>query len=169
MALQEKHRDGTLERRAAILRDARQAILREHGPGVDLDHVAHRVGTSRRQLQRVFADMSDWSFRETLSAVRMHRARRLLATTDRPIAEIGRIVGYAEAAQFTKAFRHRHGMAPRQYRRQAREAGGDGTAGVRAAPNGTAPEGANGASAASNGASAASNGASADSDGAQAA
>jgi transcriptional regulator GlxA family with amidase domain len=119
MALMEvNHRDGTLERREAILRDALSEIVRNHGPGVDLESVARSIGTSRRQLQRVFAELSDHSFRDAIAAVRMRHARRLLADTDTPIAEIGRIVGYHQPAQFSKAFRHRHGMSPRGYRRQ---------------------------------------------------
>jgi two-component system response regulator YesN len=118
-------RQSTLERRRALLRDALEAIVADHGPGVDLDVVARRIGTSRRQLQRVFAELSERSFRETLAAVRMGRARTLLATTDERIADIGRTVGYSEPAQFTKAFRHHHGMTPRDYRRAARD--GDGT------------------------------------------
>jgi AraC family transcriptional regulator of adaptative response / methylphosphotriester-DNA alkyltransferase methyltransferase len=114
-------RDGTLERRQAILRDALGAILREHGPGVGIDTVAQNIGTSRRQLQRVFAEMGDGSFRSTLSAVRMARARQLLARTDQPIGEIGATVGYPMPAQFSKTFRHRHGVSPREYRRAARE------------------------------------------------
>jgi two-component system response regulator YesN len=112
-------RDGTLERRRELLHDAVSTILADHGPGVDLDAVARRIGTSRRQLQRVFAELSDRSFRDTLAAVRMGRARTLLGSTNRPIADIARTVGYAEPAQFTKAFRHHHGMAPRDYRRSA--------------------------------------------------
>src|SRR4051812_1217238 len=110
-------RAGTLERRRATFRDALGAILREHGPGADIDTVAHSIGTSRRQLQRVFAEMGGGSFRATLSAVRMGRARRLLADTDMPIGDIGRLVGYPMPAQFSKAFRHRHGMSPREYRK----------------------------------------------------
>jgi two-component system response regulator YesN len=118
-ALPARMREGTLERRQAILRDAVAAILADHGPGVDLDVVARRIGTSRRQLQRVFADLGDRSFRDTLAAVRMRRARALLASTNMPIAAIARTVGYGEPAQFTKAFRHHHSMAPRDYRRAA--------------------------------------------------
>jgi transcriptional regulator GlxA family with amidase domain len=110
-------RDGTLDRRRSILRDAQTVILADHGPGVDLDAVARRIGTSRRQLQRVFAELSQRSFRDTLAAVRMTHARSLLTATNRPIGEIARIVGYIEPAQFTKAFRHHHGMSPREYRR----------------------------------------------------
>ena len=115
-----RHRDGTLERREAILRDALESILRDHGPDSDLESVARRIGTSRRQLQRVFAELSDRSFRDTIAAVRMAHARKLLAQTDRPIAEIGRLAGYHQAAQFSKAFRHHHGTSPRVYRQRAR-------------------------------------------------
>jgi transcriptional regulator GlxA family with amidase domain len=114
-----KHRDGTLERREAILRDALESIVRDHGPDTDLEAVAHRIGTSRRQLQRVFAELSDRSFRDTIAAVRMAHARKLLADTDRPIAQIGRAAGYRQPAQFSKAFRHHHATSPRAYRQRA--------------------------------------------------
>ena len=120
MLAQPNHRDGTLERREAILRDALEAILRDHGPHTDLEAVARRIGTSRRQLQRVFAELSDRSFRDTLAAVRMAHARQLLAGTDRPIAEIGRAAGYHQPAQFSKAFRHHHGTSPRIYRQRVK-------------------------------------------------
>jgi transcriptional regulator GlxA family with amidase domain len=113
-------RDGTLERRRALLHDAIALIVTNHGPSIDLDSVARAIGTSRRQLQRVFNELSDRSFRDTLAAVRMGHARTLLATTNRPIGQIAREVGYADPAQFTKAFRHHHAMAPRQYRRDRR-------------------------------------------------
>jgi transcriptional regulator GlxA family with amidase domain len=120
-------RNSTLDRRRAILRDALAAIVADHGPDMDLDTVARRIGTSRRQLQRVFAELSERSFRDTLAAVRMGRARTLLATTDRRIADIGREVGYSEPAQFTKAFRHHHGITPRDYRRTASARDGHGS------------------------------------------
>jgi transcriptional regulator GlxA family with amidase domain len=113
MIVETKQRDGTYERRRAILRDA-------HGPDVDLDSVARSVGTSRRQLQRVFAEQSAMSFRETIATVRMRHARRLLARTTLPIAEIGQTVGYHQPAQFSKAFRHHNGTSPRAYRKAAR-------------------------------------------------
>jgi transcriptional regulator GlxA family with amidase domain len=116
MQLAAKHRDGTIERREAILRDAVGAIVREHGPGVDLDSVARSVGTSSRQLQRVFAEHSEHSFRDVLAAVRMTHARKLLVETQLPIAAVGRAAGYQQPAQFSKAFRHRHGTSPRNYR-----------------------------------------------------
>src|SRR3712207_4967581 len=112
-------RDGTLERRRAILSDAVATILSDYGAGVDLDSVAHEIGTSRRQLQRVFPELSDRGFRDPLATVGMSRARALLAATEMPMGRIARAVGYGEPAQFTKAFRHPHHMPPRDYGRAA--------------------------------------------------
>jgi transcriptional regulator GlxA family with amidase domain len=120
MLAQLNHREGTIQRREAILRDALDSILRDHGPDTDLEAVARRIGTSRRQLQRVFAELSDRNFRDTIAAVRMAHARKLLAGSDRPIAEIGRAAGYQQPAQFSKAFRHHHGTSPRGYRQRAK-------------------------------------------------
>lgn len=101
-----------------MLRDARIAILRDHGPHVSLDTVARQIGTSRRHLQRVFGELSDHSFQDTLTYVRMAHARRLLREADRSIAEISQAAGYRAPAQFSKAFRRVHGATPRDYRRK---------------------------------------------------
>ena len=130
MIVSPRHRDGTVERRRELLRDAVDAIVRDHGPDADLESIARRIGTSRRQLQRVFAELSDNSFRETIASVRMAHARKLLAESDLPIAQIGQTVGYLQAAQFSKAFRNRHGMSPRTYRRKARAAAAVGSGGA---------------------------------------
>ena len=113
-------REGTAERREAILRDAIDAMIRDHGPSVGLHEVARRVGTSPRHLQRVFAEHGSLSFRDTLAAVRMAHARRLLAGTETPIREIAQAVGYLHPAQLSKAFRQRHGLSPREFRRSRR-------------------------------------------------
>jgi transcriptional regulator GlxA family with amidase domain len=123
-------RDETRARREAILRDALETMLRDHGTDIDLGVVAHRIGTSTRQLQRIFAELGDGGFRETLAAIRMAHARRLLTETERPIGAIARFVGYCEAAQFTKAFRHHHGMTPREFRRASAESAPNGPQGA---------------------------------------
>jgi AraC family transcriptional regulator of adaptative response / methylphosphotriester-DNA alkyltransferase methyltransferase len=114
------HRDGTHARRQELLRDARIALLRDHGAHVRLDTVARRVATSRRQLQRVFNELSDRSFRDTLADIRMRHARQLLRETDMPIRHVASAAGCATPAQFSKAFRNYHGTTPGAYRRACR-------------------------------------------------
>jgi transcriptional regulator GlxA family with amidase domain len=47
----------------------------------------------------------------------------MLQTTDLPVAEIARRVGYRQAAQFAKAFRRHHGESPSGFRRAASASG----------------------------------------------
>ncbi len=78
---------------------------------LSLAGVAHSIATSRRQLQRVFAEQGT-SFRRELQRVRMARAADLLRQETLPVAAVARAVGYRQAAQFSKAFRRHHGHPP---------------------------------------------------------
>ncbi len=83
---------------------------------LDLDEVALRVATSRRQLQRAFAESGTTSFRTYLGEVRMRRAKELLADGSLPVRDVARRVGYRQPAQFAKAFRRRFGAPPSRFR-----------------------------------------------------
>jgi len=116
-------RASTAAHRAALLADATLAIEQRHAePDLTLHDVAYGVATSDRQLQRVFAELAGTAFRDELAAVRMQHGAALLQTTDLPVSDIARRVGYRQSAQFAKAFRRSHGMAPTVLRRAARRA-----------------------------------------------
>jgi AraC-like DNA-binding protein len=81
-----------------------------------LDDIARRVASSRRQLQRAFAEIGRTTFREHLAKVRMARAAELLAVGTLTVREVARRVGYRQPAQFAKAFRRHVGVAPSDFR-----------------------------------------------------
>ena len=112
-------RPSTLASRAELLRDAREIMNEEYAEDLSLDDVAARIATSRRQLQRVVAEIGGTGFREELAAIRMERAAQLLAGP-LPVGEIARRVGYRQSAQFAKAFRAHHGVVPSEYRARVR-------------------------------------------------
>ncbi len=112
-------RPATLNLRAELLRDARAIMREEYADDLSLDEVATRIATSRRQLQRVFAELAARGFREELAAIRMERAAELLHGP-LPVGDIARRVGYRQSAQFAKAFRAHHGMVPSEYRARVR-------------------------------------------------
>jgi transcriptional regulator GlxA family with amidase domain len=111
-------RDATIERRRQLFDEAVEIIEREYAGELPLDQVARRVASSRRQLQRAFAEAGETSFRSYLARVRMAHARELLRTGDLPVAAVAVAVGYREPAQFAKAFRRHHGAPPSAYRAQ---------------------------------------------------
>ncbi len=120
--LQEAKRPATALRRRALFDDAVRIIDEEYAGRVNLDDIAKRVVTSRRQLQRAFAEAGETSFRSYLQRVRMERAAELLREGSSPVNQVASAVGYRQPAQFAKAFRRHHGAPPSSFRGVARPA-----------------------------------------------
>src|ERR671910_3485401 len=108
----------TVQRRRALFQEAREVLARRFGdPDLALATVAHEIATSRRQLQRAFAEAGGTSFSRELQRVRMARAAQLLLEGSLPVQDVAAAVGYRQAAQFAKVFRRHHGVAPSSFRR----------------------------------------------------
>ena len=119
-------RQTTRQRRKAVFEEAVQVIERKYAEDLDLDALAREIATSRRQLQRVFAEVGETSFREYLATVRMRHAARLLREGATPVREVAQSVGYRQPAQFAKAFRRHHGTPPSSLRGRGANGNGHG-------------------------------------------
>lgn len=113
-------RQATITLRLDLYREVTSIVEFEYGNELALDELAHRVASSRRQLQRAFAEVGHTTFRQYLTAVRMDRAAEMLVSSEMTVREVAHSVGYRQPAQFAKAFRRRHGSTPSDYRAQAR-------------------------------------------------
>jgi AraC-like DNA-binding protein len=111
-------RDTTVERREQLYRDALRVIGADYASPLTVDEVAHRIATSRRQLQRVIAEVGGTTFGRLMAQARMAAAERLLHDRALPVHKVAERVGYRQPAQFAKSFRRRYGASPRDYRLQ---------------------------------------------------
>ena len=109
-------RQTTIDRRRALFDEAADIIREEFREDLALDEVAHRIATSRRQLQRAFAEAGETSFRSYLQSVRMAHAAELLRGGGMPVNQVASAVGYRQPAQFAKAFRRHRGVSPSDFR-----------------------------------------------------
>ncbi|MBA3748058.1 MAG: helix-turn-helix transcriptional regulator [Solirubrobacterales bacterium] len=109
-------RPATVRHRTSLFRDAVAIVETEYGSDLSLDDIARRVASSRRQLQRSYAEIGNTTFREHLTGVRMDRAADLLGARGLTVREVAHRVGYRQPAQFAKAFRRHHGLAPSAFR-----------------------------------------------------
>jgi AraC family transcriptional regulator, regulatory protein of adaptative response / methylphosphotriester-DNA alkyltransferase methyltransferase len=109
-------RPTTIHLRTSLFQDAAEIVEHEFGSDLALDDIARRIASSRRQLQRAYAEIGETTFREHLTAVRMEKAALLLRHQGVTVREVARRVGYRQPAQFAKAFRRHHGVAPSDYR-----------------------------------------------------
>ena len=109
-------RPATVRHRTALFQEVAAIVEVEYASDLSLDDLARRVASSRRQLQRAFAEIGQTSFRDYLTRVRMRRAAEMLQAGHLPVREVARRVGYRQPAQFAKAFRRHAGTAPSEYR-----------------------------------------------------
>jgi transcriptional regulator GlxA family with amidase domain len=117
-------RPSTIRLRASLLEEANAIVERDYASDLSLDDIARRVASSRRQLQRAYAEIGGTTFRDHLTRVRMDRAAELLATRRFTVREVAHRVGYRQPAQFAKAFRRQRGVAPSDYRAGGGSVGG---------------------------------------------
>jgi AraC-like DNA-binding protein len=109
-------RPGTIRHRTSLFDDAVAIVESEYANELSLDDIARRVASSRRQLQRAYSEIGGTTFREHLTAVRMERAADMLRMRGLTVREVAHRVGYRQPAQFAKAFRRHHGVAPSDFR-----------------------------------------------------
>ena len=115
------HRPSTIHHRTSLFEDAVAIVEQEFASDLSLDDIARRVASSRRQLQRAYAEIGNTTFREHLTRVRMERAAMMLSDRGLTVREVARRVGYRQPAQFAKAFRRHIGVAPSDYRVRSSE------------------------------------------------
>jgi AraC-like DNA-binding protein len=98
------------------LLSAARAVIRQRyrDPDLSLAEVAAAVGSSPRQLQRVFRELGGEDFRRYLLRVRMEQATRLLSRNSNPLPvhATARRVGYGQASGLRQAFLRYYGYNP---------------------------------------------------------
>jgi len=87
--------------------------------------VAGHVHLSTSRFLHLFSEEAGQTFSEALTHIRLHHARRLLASSDLDMSSIAARCGYANQNYFASVFRRQMNCTPTQYRRQQ-------TAGLRA-------------------------------------
>ena len=99
---------------------ARGLIEHEFASPLSLAGIAAAVGVHPVHLARRFRAAHGCTVGEYIRRVRVAFARRLLTTTDMPIAEIALSAGFFDQSQLTKTFRRVTGATPAAYRAQHR-------------------------------------------------
>ena len=103
-----------------LVAQALQFIAANSHRQINSDDLAQSLNVHPRTLQRRFRRVIDWPIADEICRVRMERAKRELAFSDRDFAEIARVVGFGDRARLYDAFRRELGITPSLYRKQRR-------------------------------------------------
>lgn len=78
--------------------------------------VAHNIGLSRRQVERLFRQEMGRSPARYYLEIRLDRARHLLLQSSMPVVEVAVACGFVSASHFSKCYRELYGRSPQQER-----------------------------------------------------
>lgn len=98
------------------LSDAVRAMIDDPAAAHSVESLASLVGASRSTFADRFARAFGCGPMEFLRRTRLHRAGWLLRSSDEPVKQLARRVGYDSRSYFTRAFREQFGVSPAAYR-----------------------------------------------------
>lgn len=87
-----------------------------------LVELARELGTNERRLTDIFRQRVGMTVFDYFSEMRLETSRHLLGESEMRIQAIASHVGYRNAGDFTRAYRRRYGVSPREYRQRLRGA-----------------------------------------------
>ncbi|CZR08654.1 Ada metal-binding domain-containing protein [Trichococcus collinsii] len=88
---------------------------------LSVNRIAEACHGPSSELQKIFIRIYGVSLLDYLNRVRMDQARYLLIHSGCFIKQIAELVGMPSAAEFSRKFKEKEGMAPTLYRRQVRK------------------------------------------------
>lgn len=101
---------------------ARQRLTDDLSRHVTLRQLSAELNASPTAIKSAFKNVYGESIRDHMKNIRLQEAQRLLRETNRPIAEIAEMVGYANPGHFAVAFREKYAMTPGEYKSVSNQA-----------------------------------------------
>ncbi len=89
-----------------------------HDPRLSVEDICRDFHISHSYLCRVYKAETGTTVKNTLTAVRIAAAQRLLAETDLSVSGVGYAVGFSDHLHFMKAFKKATGMPAGEYKKE---------------------------------------------------
>ncbi len=116
----EKKPSSLYQSNAARLQEAISYVNQHFSEGLTREEVASLVHLHPNYFSKLFKNRLGISFSDYVAECRLRRAKYLLQTTDRPIAEIIAEVGYSSNSLFYRKFGEYYEMSPFEMRENVR-------------------------------------------------
>ncbi|MGB5238604.1 MAG: ATP-binding protein [Flavobacteriaceae bacterium] len=109
----EKTLSGVYQREDAFMHKVRELLEAHLGDEeFGITQLCDALAMSRSQLYRKFSALSDMTVNQFIIALRIEKARQLLANTDLNVSEVAYDTGFKHPAHFSRAFAERFGYPP---------------------------------------------------------
>ena len=95
----------------------RDYILQNLMKPLTAESLAADFGYNKDYLGRVFKAEFGQTLKDYINGRKLAFAKKLLTTSDMPVAAVGQFLGWSDFNQFLKYFKYHEGMTPAQYRK----------------------------------------------------
>ncbi len=99
-----------------VIRQALAFMREHHSEKLALSQVAEQCYVSQWHLSKLLNGQLKKNFYEVLNQIRIDKAKELLSDGSLRISDIAEMVGYGEAAHFSRVFKKEVGMSANEYR-----------------------------------------------------
>lgn len=87
-------------------------------PDISSETVSRATGISQKHIREAIRKAYSMNFKECISWLRIHEAKRLLSETDKSIIDIAFSLGFGSNAYFSSNFKNKEGITPSEYRKK---------------------------------------------------
>lgn len=98
------------------INQALEYINESYMQGITVLDIANHIGVFRAHLNHVFQEELNLSVQKFLIDFRMHKAASMLVNTSLSVKEISHDTGYSDQLVFSRAFKKKFGISPKNYR-----------------------------------------------------
>lgn len=99
-----------------IFEEAKSYIEENLANDIDIRSLCAHLNTSRTKLYEIFRREINMGISKYILKRRMHKAKKLLKTTDMTIVEISDAVGFSDYNYFSRIYKKTYGKSPKKYR-----------------------------------------------------
>lgn len=109
---------GIGERSLMVVHEVKNYIDVHYMDEISVESLADQFQISVSHFNRIFKQSFDVNCKEYITSVRVDKAKEYLSGSALSVSEVGGMVGYPDANYFTKVFRKKTGMTPKEYRNE---------------------------------------------------
>lgn len=82
-----------------------------------MDDLSEYFKISKAYVNRLLKNLTGKSFLETLTDIRMSKAKALILESNYKVGEVAEMVGYHDFSYFARVFKKKYGTTPNNYKK----------------------------------------------------
>ncbi len=120
-SIEEHYVDKKIPTKNVYMTRAVEYIKQNYNKNISVENIANLLGIERSYLSRLFKTYKNKSTQNYIIDYRMHKAKRLFEEEDMNVSQVCTAVGYTNIYCFSRIFKSRVGMPPKEYMEQCRK------------------------------------------------